>query len=61
MIEKINHPASVVMVKLNASSMKDNASLKQASNIMHIFQSLQHFKSFTHLLFCYKLTDKKKN
>jgi hypothetical protein len=50
MIQKINHLASVVMVKLNTLSMKDYASLKQASNIIHIFQSLQHFKSFVVLL-----------
>ena len=38
------------MVKLNASGMKDYASLKQALNIVHIFRSLEHFKSFVVLL-----------
>jgi hypothetical protein len=58
MIQKINHLASVVMVKLNASSMNDYVSLKQASNIIHISFKVSNISS--HLLFCYKLTDKKK-
>ena len=48
------------MVKLNASGMKDYASLKQALNIVHIFRSLEHFKSFVVLLQTNLLIRKKK-